>query len=110
VAIVGAREYIFSENIGILGDVAAGKEQTFGTLLARSLSAIGGKLHYGHPDFLNAIFMTTRGGVSKAQKGLHLNEDIYAGMTAFGRGGRIKHTEYYQCGKVRSLPLPLRLG
>ena len=34
VAIVGAREYIFSENIGILGDLAAGKEQTFGTLVA----------------------------------------------------------------------------
>ncbi|KAG8834634.1 1,3-beta-D-glucan synthase [Serendipita sp. 399] len=103
VAIVGAREYIFSENIGILGDVAAGKEQTFGTLAARSLSWIGGKLHYGHPDFLNALFMNTRGGVSKAQKGLHLNEDIYAGMNAFGRGGRIKHTEYYQCGKGRDL-------
>jgi 1,3-beta-glucan synthase len=103
VAIVGAREYIFSENIGILGDVAAGKEQTFGTLLARALSSIGGKLHYGHPDFLNGIFMTTRGGVSKAQKGLHLNEDIFAGMNAFGRGGRIKHTEYYQCGKGRDL-------
>ncbi|TDL27758.1 glycosyltransferase family 48 protein [Rickenella mellea] len=103
VAIVGAREYIFSENIGILGDVAAGKEQIFGTLTARSLSWIGGKLHYGHPDFLNGIFMNTRGGVSKAQKGLHLNEDIYAGMTAFGRGGRIKHTEYYQCGKGRDL-------
>ncbi|KAI0826038.1 1,3-beta-glucan synthase [Irpex lacteus] len=103
VAIVGAREYIFSENIGILGDLAAGKEQTFGTLAARSLSWIGGKLHYGHPDFLNALYMTTRGGVSKAQKGLHLNEDIYAGMTAFGRGGRIKHTEYYQCGKGRDL-------
>ena len=27
VAIVGAREYIFSENIGVMGDVAAGKEQ-----------------------------------------------------------------------------------
>ncbi|THH12768.1 hypothetical protein EW146_g7388 [Bondarzewia mesenterica] len=103
VAIVGAREYIFSENIGILGDIAAGKEQTFGTLAARSLAWIGGKLHYGHPDFLNATFMNTRGGVSKAQKGLHLNEDIYAGMTAFGRGGRIKHTEYYQCGKGRDL-------
>ncbi|CAL1710231.1 unnamed protein product [Somion occarium] len=103
VAIVGAREYIFSENIGILGDLAAGKEQTFGTLSARSLAWIGGKLHYGHPDFLNAIYMTTRGGVSKAQKGLHLNEDIYAGMNAFGRGGRIKHTEYYQCGKGRDL-------
>lgn len=103
VAILGAREYIFSENIGILGDVAAGKEQTFGTLFARTLAQIGGKLHYGHPDFLNAVFMTTRGGVSKAQKGLHLNEDIYIGMTALIRGGRIKHCEYYQCGKGRDL-------
>jgi 1,3-beta-glucan synthase len=103
VAILGAREYIFSENIGIMGDVAAGKEQTFGTLFARTLAQIGGKLHYGHPDFLNGIFMTTRGGVSKAQKGLHLNEDIYAGMTAVLRGGRIKHCEYYQCGKGRDL-------
>ncbi|OAA49501.1 beta-1,3-glucan synthase catalytic subunit [Metarhizium rileyi] len=103
VAILGAREYIFSENIGILGDVAAGKEQTFGTLFARTLAQIGGKLHYGHPDFLNGIFMTTRGGVSKAQKGLHLNEDIFAGMNAILRGGRIKHCEYYQCGKGRDL-------
>ncbi|KAH9484288.1 1,3-beta-D-glucan synthase [Psilocybe cubensis] len=103
VAIVGTREYIFSENIGILGDIAAGKEQTFGTLTARALAWIGGKLHYGHPDFLNATFMNTRGGVSKAQKGLHLNEDIFAGMNAFGRGGRIKHSEYYQCGKGRDL-------
>ncbi|KAK3942084.1 putative beta-glucan synthase [Diplogelasinospora grovesii] len=103
VAILGAREYIFSENIGILGDIAAGKEQTFGTLFARTLAQIGGKLHYGHPDFLNGIFMTTRGGVSKAQKGLHLNEDIYAGMNAVLRGGRIKHCEYYQCGKGRDL-------
>lgn len=103
VAIVGAREYIFSENAGVLGDVAAGKEQTFGTLSARTLAIIGGKLHYGHPDFLNAIFMTTRGGISKAQKGLHLNEDIYAGMNAVCRGGRIKHSDYYQCGKGRDL-------
>ncbi|KAI9319088.1 1,3-beta-glucan synthase component-domain-containing protein [Dichotomocladium elegans] len=103
VAIVGAREYIFSENIGILGDIAAGKEQTFGTLSQRITAIIGGKLHYGHPDFLNAVFMTTRGGVSKAQKGLHLNEDIYAGMNAFQRGGRIKHIEYFQCGKGRDL-------
>lgn len=103
VAIIGTREYIFSENIGILGDVAAGKEQTFGTLFARTLAQIGGKLHYGHPDFLNGVFMTTRGGVSKAQKGLHLNEDIYAGMNAILRGGRIKHCEYMQCGKGRDL-------
>ncbi|ODQ77692.1 glycosyltransferase family 48 protein [Babjeviella inositovora NRRL Y-12698] len=103
VAILGAREYIFSESIGVLGDIAAGKEQTFGTLFARTLAEIGGKLHYGHPDFLNAIFMTTRGGISKAQRGLHLNEDIYAGMNAVARGGRIKHCDYFQCGKGRDL-------
>ncbi|AET40546.1 1,3-beta-D-glucan synthase Ecym_6156 [Eremothecium cymbalariae DBVPG len=103
VAIVGAREYIFSENSGVLGDAAAGKEQTFGTLFARTLAQIGGKLHYGHPDFINATFMITRCGISKAQKGLHLNEDIYAGMNALLRGGRIKHCEYYQCGKGRDL-------
>ncbi|KAK6457483.1 1,3-beta-glucan synthase component-domain-containing protein [Scheffersomyces xylosifermentans] len=103
IAIVGTREYIFSENVGILGDIAAGKEQTFGTLFSRTLAEIGGKLHYGHPDFLNSVFMTTRGGLSKAQKGLHLNEDIYAGMTACCRGGRIKHCDYYQCGKGRDL-------
>lgn len=103
VAIVGAREYIFSENTGILGDVAAGKEQTFGTLFHRVLAQIGSKLHYGHPDFLNATFMCTRGGVSKGQKGLHLNEDIYAGMNALLRGGRIKHCDYYQCGKGRDM-------
>ncbi|KAI0093659.1 glycosyltransferase family 48 protein [Irpex rosettiformis] len=103
VAIVGTREYIFSENIGVLGDIAAGKEQTFGTMTPRCLAWIGAKLHYGHPDFLNATFMSTRGGVSKAQKGLHLNEDIFAGMTAISRGGRIKHSEYYQCGKGRDL-------
>lgn len=63
------------------------------------MGEIGSKLHYGHPDFLNGIFMTTRGGISKAQRGLHLNEDIYAGITAMCRGGRIKHFDYYQCGK-----------
>lgn len=103
VAIVGTREYIFSENVGVLGDVAAGKEQTFGTLFARTLAQVSGKLHYGHPDFLNVIFMTTRGGVSKSQRGLHLNEDIFAGMNAMMRGGRIKHCEYFQCGKGRDL-------
>ncbi|KAG8716956.1 1,3-beta-D-glucan synthase [Ceratobasidium sp. 394] len=103
IAILGAREYIFSEKFGILGDMAAGKEPTFGTPSARTLAFICGRLHYGHPDFLNALFMTTRCGVSKAQKRLHPNEDIFAGMNAFGRGGRIKHSEYHQCGKGRDL-------
>jgi hypothetical protein len=32
IAIIVTHEYIFSGNIGILGDIASGKEQTFGTL------------------------------------------------------------------------------
>lgn len=103
VAIVGTREHIFSEKVGGLADNAASKEFVFGTLIQRIMTRLGARLHYGHPDFLNTIFMTTRGGLSKAQKGLHLNEDIFAGMTAFQRGGRIKHTEYIQCGKGRDL-------
>ena len=95
-------ENIFSENSGVLGDVAAGKEQTFGTLFARTLAQIEVNCIMVI-RFLNATFMLTRGGVSKAQKGLHLNEDIYAGMNAMMRGGKIKHCEYYQCGKGRDL-------
>ena len=99
VAIVGARKYIFSEGIGILGDLAAGKDRTSGTLT----TWLGGKLRCGHPGFLNTIYTTSRGLVSKVQKGLHLNKDIYAGMNALGHGGRIKHTECYKCGKGRNL-------
>lgn len=103
VAIVGAREYVFSEQTGAIGDITAGKEQTFGTVFGRSLAYLEAKLHYGHPDFVNGIFMSTRGGLSKAQRSLHLNEDIFAGMNAVARGGRIKHADYYQCGKGRDM-------
>jgi len=103
VAIVGTREHIFSERIGGMAANAASKEFVFGTLVQRIMNRLGSRLHYGHPDFLNTVFMTTRGGLSKAQKGLHINEDIYAGYTVFQRGGRIKHTEYIQCGKGRDL-------
>ncbi len=61
------------------------------------MARIGGKLHYGHPDFLNAVYMTTRGGVSK----VCTLTKIF--MNAVGRGGKIKHAEYYQCGKGHDL-------
>ena len=59
------------------------------------------KATYGHLDFLNATFVTMCSGMLKAQKGLHLNKDIFAGMTAVSRGMPIKHPQYYQCGKGR---------
>lgn len=35
--------------------------------------------HYGHPDLFDKLFFMTRGGISKASKGVNLSEDIFAG-------------------------------
>ncbi len=80
------------------------------TLTTCHLAWIGGKLHYRHLDFLNATFMSMCGGVSKAQKGLHLNKDIFMGMNAFSHGGQIKHLEYYQCSKGHDLGFGTGMG
>eukprot|EP01135_Chromosphaera_perkinsii_P003828 Nk52_evm3s257 gene=Nk52_evmTU3s257 len=111
VAMVGTREHIYSEKAGPLADVAAVKELIFGTLVQRVLARPHGmRLHYGHPDLLNKMFIMSRGGMSKATKGLNLSEDLYAGMVAVMRGGRIKHAEYTQCGKGRDMGFTQILG
>ena len=38
----------------------------------------------------------TRGGVSKASRGINLSEDIYAGFNHLLRGGTIPYIEYVQ--------------
>ncbi|KAF8749915.1 1,3-beta-glucan synthase subunit FKS1 [Rhizoctonia solani] len=75
------RASTFSRRTLVFWDIAAGKEQTFGTLSARALAFIGQTALWS-PRFPP-------------------RPDIFAGMTAFARGGRIKHSEYYQCGKGR---------
>ena len=47
------------------------------------------RLHYGHPDIFDKLWFTTRGGVSKASRGINLSEDIFAGYTAVIRGGGV---------------------
>ena len=37
------------------------------------------RFHYGHPDVFERLFHITRGGISKASKGVNLSEDIFAG-------------------------------
>lgn len=37
------------------------------------------RFHYGHPDVFDRIFHITRGGISKASRGVNLSEDIFAG-------------------------------
>jgi len=102
--IVGFPEHITSD-IGTIGDFAAGAETAFGTLLQRSYSVLGARMHYGHPDMFNKIAMMQQGGISKATKTVHLSEDIFAGMDFTLRGGdrNIKHAEYFHLAKGRDL-------
>ncbi|KIJ17188.1 glycosyltransferase family 48 protein [Paxillus involutus ATCC 200175] len=44
-----------------------------------------------------------RGSVSKAHNGLHLDEDIFAGMKAFRRGGRIQDSEDCRAARAATL-------
>lgn len=41
------------------------------------------RFHYGHPDVFDRIFHITRGGMSKASRGINLSEDIFAGIILY---------------------------
>eukprot|EP00913_Durusdinium_trenchii_P007572 g7115.t1 len=104
-------EHITSD-IGSVGDFAAGSEVAFGTILQRTYSVLGARMHYGHPDIMNKQYMMQQGGVSKATKTINLSEDIFAGMdfTLRGQGRSIKHCEYFHVAKGRDLGFNTVLG
>ncbi|CAK9062896.1 unnamed protein product [Durusdinium trenchii] len=109
--IIGLPEHITSD-IGSVGDFAAGSEVAFGTILQRTYSVLGARMHYGHPDIMNKQYMMQQGGVSKATKTINLSEDIFAGMdfTLRGQGRSIKHCEYFHVAKGRDLGFNTVLG
>lgn len=41
------------------------------------------RFHYGHPDVFDRLFHITRGGISKASRGINLSEDIFAGIILY---------------------------
>ncbi|GIL42995.1 hypothetical protein Vafri_807, partial [Volvox africanus] len=104
VAVVGFREWVFSDKAGALGSFAASSEFAFSTMVQRTMAYPANvRLHYGHPDAFNKVFAMTRGGVAKATRQLHVSEDIFGGMNHSLRGGRIKFREYVSCGKGRDM-------
>ncbi|KAG2448283.1 hypothetical protein HYH02_006867 [Chlamydomonas schloesseri] len=104
VAVVGFREWVFSDKAGALGAFAASAEFAFGTIVQRTMAYPAAvRLHYGHPDAFNKLFVMTRGGVAKATRQLHISEDVFGGMNHTLRGGRIKYREYISCGKGRDM-------
>ena len=102
--ILGLREHIFTGSVSSLANYMALQEISFVTLgqrvLARPLHI---RLHYGHPDVFDKLFFITRGGVSKASKGINLSEDIFAGYVNVIRGGSVGFKEYVQVGKGRDV-------
>ena len=55
------------------------------------------------------IFALTTGGVSKASKGIHLSEDVYAGFNHTLRGGKVPYAEYVQVRLEITLSLSMPL-
>jgi hypothetical protein len=53
--IIGSREYIFTKNLGTIARAHAYQEWSFGTLVLRTYSDLGIRLHYGHPDVFHGI-------------------------------------------------------
>ncbi|KAK2445017.1 callose synthase [Trifolium repens] len=104
--ILGVREHIFTGSVSSLAWFMSNQETSFVTIgqrvLARPLKV---RFHYGHPDVFDRIFHITRGGISKASRGIHLSEDIFAGFNSTLRRGNITHHEYIQVGKGRDVGL-----
>lgn len=102
--ILGLREHIFTGSVSSLANYMALQEISFVTLGQRVLTRpLHMRLHYGHPDVFDKLFFVTRGGVSKASKGINLSEDIFAGYNNIMRGGSVGFKEYLQVGKGRDV-------
>ncbi|CAA0839441.1 Callose synthase 5 [Striga hermonthica] len=104
--ILGVREHIFTGSVSSLAWFMSNQETSFVTIgqrvLARPLKV---RFHYGHPDVFDRIFHMTRGGISKASRGINLSEDIFAGFNTTLRRGNVTHHEYIQVGKGRDVGL-----
>ncbi|KAF8059158.1 CALS3 [Scenedesmus sp. PABB004] len=103
-ALVGFREWVFSEDSGALAEFAAATERSFGTTVQRLMHNPGGcRFHYGHPDVWDKLFVMTSGGVSKATKGLHVSEDVFGGYGLMLRGRGVAYVDYIAVGKGRDM-------
>ncbi|XP_023641334.1 callose synthase 5 [Capsella rubella] len=104
--ILGFREHIFTGSVSSLAWFMSNQETSFVTIGQRVLaSPLKVRFHYGHPDVFDRIFHITRGGISKASRGINLSEDIFAGFNSTLRRGNVTHHEYIQVGKGRDVGL-----
>ena len=104
--LVGIKENIFTGSFSSVASFMALQEGLFTNLGQRVLDTpLRSRFHYGHPDIFDKLWFITRGGISKASKGINLSEDIFAGYNNVLRGGNTKFTEYLSVGKGRDVGL-----
>ncbi|CAM9179036.1 unnamed protein product, partial [Chrysoparadoxa australica] len=100
--IVGFREHVFTHNVSSIAGFFSLQELNFVTATQRVLDQpLAVRFHYGHPDLFDRVTAITGGGISKASKGIHLSEDIFAGFNWVLRGGASSQADYMQVGKGR---------
>eukprot|EP00252_Welwitschia_mirabilis_P010583 TRINITY_DN2391_c0_g1_i1.p1 TRINITY_DN2391_c0_g1~~TRINITY_DN2391_c0_g1_i1.p1 ORF type:complete len:1782 (+),score=270.87 TRINITY_DN2391_c0_g1_i1:159-5504(+) len=104
--ILGIRENVFTGSVSSLAWFMSAQEACFVTIgqrvLARPLKI---RMHYGHPDVFDRLWVLGRGGISKASKVINISEDIFAGFNCTLRRGNVTHHEYIQIGKGRDVGL-----
>ncbi|KAF0720637.1 Aste57867_151 [Aphanomyces stellatus] len=106
VQIIGMKEHIFTAKASSLARFMTLQELVFVSLTQRVMAnPLQTRMHYGHPDVFDKLYIMTNGGVSKASKGINLSEDVFAGYNCALRGGKVIHVEFMQCGKGRDVTL-----
>merc|ERR1719160_1850659 len=91
--IIGFREFIYTEHHSTVGSIMAAAEWSFGTICQRFLAGLGARMHYGHPDFFDAFWVSNRGSMSKASPAINLSEDIFSGFNVMMRAEESKHVD-----------------
>lgn len=104
--IVGFREHVYTGGLSSVANYMAMQEATFATLTQRVLDQpLRVRMHYGHPDLFDKLYVMSNAGLSKASKSINLNEDVFAGFNTVLRAGSVTMHEYMQVGKGRDVGL-----
>jgi hypothetical protein len=101
---LGLREHIYTHSLSAPAFFMAQQEYLFGTLWQRLMaSPLRTRLHYGHPDIFDAVWVAVRGGTAKASSVVNVSEDVFAGLTVALRGGESGHISFLSVGKGRDV-------
>jgi hypothetical protein len=100
IKVVGFKEYVTTMDWSAAGYGAGYTEKVFGSILQRSWTSLGVRLHYGHPDFIRGTCVLYETGMSSLD---YISEDVFFGMDVVLQGGIITYADYYEVGKARDV-------